>query len=280
MFFIISNLKNYNKKKLDYQYNLYTIKIKGIKMENYIIYWAHLKEHKNPMSEGYIGITKNSLDKRKSKHISNSKTMKIKFYNFLKKYKDEIIWEVIDENKSKIMAQLIELILRPKLNIGWNSAIGGTYYKTYTRTEETLKKYSLARKGKKTKPRTEELKIKQSEFMKGNKFGKGYKHKEESIKIISEKLKGNTNRKGTKQTEEAKKLISESSKGRLHKEESKILISIKKRNKNIYKFIHEIYGIEICTMYELRIKYNLNHSHLSNIISGKRNIHKGWKIFL
>lgn len=50
-------------------------------------------------------------------------------------------------------------------------------------------------------------------------------------------------------------------------------------NNNKFTFIHESGLIEeMITQYELRTKYNLSHSAISVVCSGKRNIHKGWKI--
>ena len=46
----------------------------------------------------------------------------------------------------------------------------------------------------------------------------------------------------------------------------------------IFKFKHDIYGIEECTQMELCNKYNLIHQNLHATIKGKRSHCKGWKI--
>jgi len=52
----------------------------------------------------------------------------------------------------------------------------------------------------------------------------------------------------------------------------------KRRNTTIHNFKH-ITGIrETCTMYQLREKYNLQQSNLSNLIAGRRKCCLGWTI--
>ena len=60
---------------------------------------------------------------------------------------------------------------------------------------------------------------------------------------------------------------------------------LKVSGKNHHRYDHTIYEwinqngiIEICTRQELKLKYGLNDGHLCNVVKGKRNSHKGWKI--
>lgn len=57
----------------------------------------------------------------------------------------------------------------------------------------------------------------------------------------------------------------------------------KERNHNfkpeLYFFVHDSGIKEHCTYHELRFKYNLNMGNLSEVISGKRNVCKGWRLF-
>jgi hypothetical protein len=46
-----------------------------------------------------------------------------------------------------------------------------------------------------------------------------------------------------------------------------------------YEFYHPLYGVECCTQFELRTKYQLNDSHLSQLVKGKRFEHKKWRLF-
>ena len=97
---------------------------------------------------------------------------------------------------------------------------------------------------------------------------KGKVHSEETKSKMSESSKGKTH------SEESKLKMSESSKGKTHSEESKLKIS----KQTIYNFVHESGITETCTMYNLRVKYSLNHSGLSRLCLGKRKTHKGWRI--
>jgi hypothetical protein len=45
-----------------------------------------------------------------------------------------------------------------------------------------------------------------------------------------------------------------------------------------YVFVHISGIIEVCQRYELQIKYSLNQGKLSELVRGKRKIHKGWSV--
>jgi hypothetical protein len=47
----------------------------------------------------------------------------------------------------------------------------------------------------------------------------------------------------------------------------------------VISFIHDSGIVEHCTYHELRFKYNLNMGNLSEVVSGKRNVCKGWRLF-
>lgn len=49
-------------------------------------------------------------------------------------------------------------------------------------------------------------------------------------------------------------------------------------NHTIYDFTHEEHGDVSCTQWELRKKYGLRHSNLSQVCSGEKGSHKGWRI--
>ena len=49
-------------------------------------------------------------------------------------------------------------------------------------------------------------------------------------------------------------------------------------NDIIYDFIHKSGLIEKCTMWELRIKYNLDRSNLCQVVNKYRTSHAGWKL--
>ena len=67
--------------------------------------------------------------------------------------------------------------------------------------------------------------------------------------------------------------------GRKHSEESKTKISrnCARRDHTIRKYHHDEHGYEECTQNELRTKYNLGHSHISQLSRGVRtNPQHGW----
>ncbi len=49
-------------------------------------------------------------------------------------------------------------------------------------------------------------------------------------------------------------------------------------DQTLYRLTHEDYGTIITTKFDFRNKYNLNHSSVSELISGKRKSHKGWTL--
>lgn len=50
------------------------------------------------------------------------------------------------------------------------------------------------------------------------------------------------------------------------------------RDKTIYQFIHDKYGKEVCSQYELSIKYNLHRPSISLLTTGKLNSSEGWRL--
>jgi hypothetical protein len=90
-----------------------------------IVYWAHLPEHSDMWSQGYIGITKQSAMKRWRDHILHSKKEKeLPFVRALNKYPN-IAFDVIIVGQSREYCEMMESRLRADLNIGWNINAGG-----------------------------------------------------------------------------------------------------------------------------------------------------------
>lgn len=150
-----------------------------MKTTKYILYWAHLPEHTNPLTEGYIGITKQSLKDRVKNHKYHSrKGSNNLFKQKIREYDNLIIWEVIGRSFSKTGAQTIEKSFRPTQNIAWNTQEGGGDYPIFegekhplygtTRPDYVKNAVSLANKGKVW---TQEEKIAQSKRLKGKNAG-------------------------------------------------------------------------------------------------------------
>ena len=64
-----------------------------------IVYWAHLPEHTNVLTQGYIGVTSKSLSHRQNQHIRSACNERDSHYNdtfkcAIRKY-DNIVWDVL-----------------------------------------------------------------------------------------------------------------------------------------------------------------------------------------
>ena len=87
----------------------------------YKLYWIKYPEHKDPKTEGYIGITSQSLEKRLKDHSYNTKNKHIR--NRVNSGKCIIL--LLEDNLTQEQAKKIEEEYRPTQNIGWNLNKGG-----------------------------------------------------------------------------------------------------------------------------------------------------------
>lgn len=123
------------------------------------IYWAHLPEHTDPMTEGYIGITKRNLDIRKKEHyqlVANG-SQKL-FHKKLRKH-NNIIWTVIGFCFSVHTSLIIERAFRTNIKGTWNSQKGGNSFPNMN--EEIRRKIGEANSGNKSSTN----KIKENTFL-------------------------------------------------------------------------------------------------------------------
>lgn len=111
----------------------------------------------------------------------------------------------------------------------------------------------------------------------------GLKQSPEVIENRTRKIRG---RPKPPRTAEHIKNLSLANIGRINSVESNekrrvALLGRKHHNykQDIISFIHDSGIIEHCTYHDLRFKYNLNMGNLSEVISGKRNVCKGWRLF-
>ena len=88
-------------------------------MNKYCLYWIHYPDQKDPMLEGYVGIT-SDFDARIQTHSKYTKYAHIK-----NRIDSGAIATIIYENLSKEQAENLEWLHRPEENIGWNIAKGG-----------------------------------------------------------------------------------------------------------------------------------------------------------
>lgn len=123
----------------------------------YILYWARLSTHDDPWSQGYIGVSMNTLTERKTSHYKTAKSNKkrnVHFHNALTKYNDEVIWSTLRNNLTKDEAFALEEKYRPEIEIGWNTDKGGVeavspeWYENTKNKERHRKRTSEATKKK------------------------------------------------------------------------------------------------------------------------------------
>lgn len=90
-------------------------------MTIYSLYWIHKKDHKDPHKEGYIGIT-TDFKNRIAYHSNYANSIVSKA---IKKYKEEVVFEILLEGLDEVSAKSLEEYYRPKDKIGWNIVKGG-----------------------------------------------------------------------------------------------------------------------------------------------------------
>lgn len=208
----------------------------------YVIYWHHLKEHKNPYNDGYIGIAKVTKYARRFAGIfKGNYTHCEHFFNAIQRYGEENIETTILHDGLNITeANRLEEEYRPDCNIGWNVRQGGG--NSGKQSEETKKKISKNKKG-------------QNRFLYERIFTK-----EAREKIRISKL-GNKNMFGKKHTEETKKKQSESAKQRgIH------LNTIRAKYKKV-ECIET--GVIYISQVEAELKTGISHKRISDVCVGR-----------
>lgn len=138
----------------------------------YSVYHIHIKPS---LDEGYIGITKNT-EQRFFEHRTKIKQRNVHLNNALQKYGDAVQFSVVASDLAYEAACLLEKMLRPKPNMGWNIAVGGDVPpnpKGKQRSEEHRANISKAKIGKKNPM-----------------FGKNIVFSEQHKKKISDAMKG------------------------------------------------------------------------------------------
>lgn len=120
----------------------------------YSVYWIHLLKHSNILTEGYVGVTKNTK-RRFGQHKSNT------YNQDIKRYCDDAVFTVILCGSLEYCYE-IEEKLRPSAFIGWNIVPGGRHSAGHTgkkHSPEALAKMRTKRT-KKHPSRTEQAKFK------------------------------------------------------------------------------------------------------------------------
>lgn len=123
------------------------------------VYWVHLPEHTDMLTEGYIGYTSRSVEERWKGHLkesSRARNLNYPVYNAMRKYGDTIKVTTLVEGSEEYCLEL-EFKMRPERKIGWNLQMGGNKgTKGVDVTAETCAKISRAGKGRRMAEQTKE----------------------------------------------------------------------------------------------------------------------------
>jgi hypothetical protein len=116
-----------------------------------IVYWIREKDHKDIYTEGYVGITKKSLDERVKEHRKNKGNSIVA--GKLRTNKD-LIWTVVHEVETLEEVLALEAYYRPTQFIGWNMQKGGEigvepewYYHPENSLKHSMKTSEATRRG-------------------------------------------------------------------------------------------------------------------------------------
>lgn len=111
------------------------------------VYWIHLENHIDPSSEGYIGISKQPIQRYRT-HLNYKRAFSRGVRAAIEKYgKENIKHSLLFEFIDLIDARNKEFELRPNQNIGWNIAKGGGVTPDVTgrvHSQETRDKISVS----------------------------------------------------------------------------------------------------------------------------------------
>ena len=112
----------------------------------YCVYWISTKGHTDYNSQGYVGIT-NNINKRFKEHQKKTGSH---LQRAITKYGwSNLNKTILVSNVDKELAMLVESMLRPNMQIGWNIASGGGGGCTVGElSKEQKEKISKSNKGK------------------------------------------------------------------------------------------------------------------------------------
>lgn len=146
------------------------------------VYWIHLPEHTNILTEGYIGVTSRSANERFAEHLSHAKSgSKVTLSNAIRKYGDKIVVKTLLIADDEYCLD-IERKLRPHGPIGWNVVAGGGKPPKHGKhSEEAKAKISASLKASQTW---------RNATRQASAARKGYLHSEAAKSKMKEKAQG------------------------------------------------------------------------------------------
>lgn len=239
--------------------------------ERYEVYWIHLPEHSDILTQGYVGLTKKTGRKRFTSHRNNSTKPKHAhkvISKAFKKYGDRIIVTTLLVC-NKEYAKFFENRLRPTDFIGWNMNAGG--YTPSTKSPEVLK--AAAEKRKKTMEGRELGGENHWNWQGGISLERHIKKPWTPEKRKAAGAKISEKRKGCSLTEEHRKKLSEAKIG-MYDGEKNPFADLKE-----YTFIRVVDGlVEVCTRSALKRKYGLGKQIEALFYTKPQKTALGWRL--
>ena len=116
-----------------------------------IVYWIRSKDHNDIHTQGYVGITKTTLDERVRSHKKNKGNSIVA--GKLRKH-DDLVWSVVHDVDTLDEALKLEAFYRPAQFVGWNLQRGGElgvepewYNNPENRQQHSMKTSEATRRG-------------------------------------------------------------------------------------------------------------------------------------
>lgn len=89
------------------------------------LYWVHLPEHTNFLTEGYIGITSRPIGQRYSQHVRDAENgSHYAFHSAIREHKEALVLTTLLKGSLTYCVEM-ERKIRPVQNLAWNTAVGG-----------------------------------------------------------------------------------------------------------------------------------------------------------
>jgi hypothetical protein len=250
------------------------------------VYWIHLPEHSSLLSEGYIGYTTWTAEKRFKKHCEATRVparQRAPLYRAIKKYgKSNLIVRTLCLGTPEYCLDL-ENKLRPTTNIGWNLGPGGAKTTLGRRaTDEQRLHFSKVHSGRKW---TEEQRQFMSALYKGKKLRLGSKMSETA------KAKISAGNRGKKLSDETKRKMSESIKRVLSTPEARAKLSaVRKGTKlphkakwrhqradiEMWKHAAEIFDLYQANNGRYKAEYLQRFGSKDKLFDLKKHFNRGW----
>lgn len=139
------------------------------KSRNCYVYWIHLPEHDDILTQGYVGITVRAVSVRFSAHKTFArKCLNIPISNAIRKHGDKLLVDILVVADQEY-CRMIENKLRPLPELGWNLSVGGqdnvmTGRKHSESAKERIGKSSYTRMIGKSMPEATKAKISASKL--------------------------------------------------------------------------------------------------------------------